>query len=639
MYVKYIDLSKENYSEYNNSENSIIDLEKTNIFIGKNNSGKSRLMRQVLINEYNQIYYVNTDFEDFIDLKQNIEKMIEDMTDYVKEKYKETYLYKENIRTEIYRSKEDEEKLGIFICNLLYYEYNDTVYRMLQGKRILKSPYSMSRDNSFPQNHGNRQMKLKIKDAYSKIIDEKQDAKPDTIYFPAFLSLRKLDNVDNEKDARYHEGISKMFFKDYFSKLKDFNNIKTGQEIYLDMKKQLLGLNKDRERFLQYEKYIGENFFNSREVSIFIKDDDNNIYIKEGNEKPYPIYELGDGLQTLITITYYLFNNNDRPLKVFIDEPEIHLHPGLQRLLISKLQEYKNCQFFISTHSSSMIDICDEYDEDTAIICVDKIDCEKKAYNSGYDDMNLYDLIGIRPSSIILSNCTVWVEGPTDIYYIDTFLKLYSKLKNKRQFILGYNYNYAFNGSINIASKIDFDNDETATMKINKLSKNNFIIFDNDNLNEENANYKKIQNLKSKLGEGCHVIKKLKTIENIIPPKILQEYYEQNYNPKDKKIKPIVLDFFDKISNEYETDKYFEMDFAEQMAEHINKYVSKRDIKKYRQYCKKLWKSNKYNLAIYVSNRISDMQEEEQKKLFEKTMVGFIIMIKKIYKFIDRNNI
>ena len=45
------------------------------------------------------------------------------------------------------------------------------------------------------------------------------------------------------------------------------------------MKKQLLGLNKDRERFLQYEKYIGENFFNNREVSIFIKDDDNNIYI------------------------------------------------------------------------------------------------------------------------------------------------------------------------------------------------------------------------------------------------------------------------------------------------------------------------------------------------------------------------
>ena len=32
MYVKYIELSEEKYSEYNNSESDIIKLEKTNIF-------------------------------------------------------------------------------------------------------------------------------------------------------------------------------------------------------------------------------------------------------------------------------------------------------------------------------------------------------------------------------------------------------------------------------------------------------------------------------------------------------------------------------------------------------------------------------------------------------------------------------
>ena len=61
-------------------------------------------------------------------------------------------------------------------------------------------------------------------------------------------------------------------------------------------------------------------------------------------------------------------------------------------------------------------------------------------------------------------------------------------------------------------------------MKINKLSKSNFIIFDSDNLNQENANYEKIQKLKTKLGESCCVIKKLRTVENIIPPRILKEY-------------------------------------------------------------------------------------------------------------------
>ena len=88
MYVKYIDLSDKQYSEYTNSENSTVNLEKTNIFIGKNNSGKSRLMRQVLISEYNKNYYINDNFEDFIELKQNIENMLKGMSDYVIEKYK-----------------------------------------------------------------------------------------------------------------------------------------------------------------------------------------------------------------------------------------------------------------------------------------------------------------------------------------------------------------------------------------------------------------------------------------------------------------------------------------------------------------------------------------------------------------------
>lgn len=639
MYVKYINLSEKQYSEYTNNENSIINLEKTNIFIGKNNSGKSRLMRQVLINEYNQNYYINENVEDFIELKENIEKIVSSMSDYALQRYKETYLSRENIRTKIYRNEKDEEKLGLFICNLLYYEENDLIYRKMQSKRIIKTSSSFSRDSNFPQTYGRNPIKTKIKELYIKIIDEKQDVKPNTVYFPSFLSLRKLDNIDTESDAKYHTGISKMFYNNYFAKLKDFKNIKTGQEIYLDMKSQLLGLNKDRERFLQYERYIGENFFNNKEISIFIKDDDNNIYIKEGDEEPYPIYELGDGLQTLITITYYLFMNMDQPLKVFIDEPEVHLHPGLQRLLISKLQDYKNCQFFISTHSSSMIDICDEYDKNTSIVCVDKVNCEKKAYNSAYDDMNLYELIGVRPSSIILSNCTIWVEGPTDIYYLDTFLKLYSELKKKKEFILGYNYNYAFNGSINIASKIDFDNEDTATMKINKLSKNNFIIFDSDNLNKENANYEKINLLKNKLGNRCSVINKLKTIENIIHPQMLYDYYNDNYNSKDKKIKPLVLSFFEKIKQKYGTKEYFEMDIADEMADYINNRVDKKDIKKYRKYCNNLWNSNKYSLAVYFANKIKELPKEEKEQVYKNTMIGFTTMIQNIYKFIVENNL
>ena len=56
MYIPYLDLTEEEYREYK-KEIDRIELSKVNVFIGRNNSGKSRLMRQILISEYNKKYY------------------------------------------------------------------------------------------------------------------------------------------------------------------------------------------------------------------------------------------------------------------------------------------------------------------------------------------------------------------------------------------------------------------------------------------------------------------------------------------------------------------------------------------------------------------------------------------------------
>lgn len=650
MYIPYLNLTEENYKEYKN-ENNIIELSNVNVFIGKNNSGKSRLMREILIAEYNNKYYSNSNYKDFEKLNNAIKKLLikANANDLVENEYKKTYLFKK--KNPSYRRASDEAELATFICNILYPNslYND-IYKKAVDKKILKVTYGQG----FTPNHSFQiagggafllQIRNEIAEYYDLILSNIESCVPETLFFPSLLSLRKLNNLD-ENEPSYHSKLAEMFANEYFSKLKNFhNNIKTGQEIYDDMKKQLLGLNTDRKRFLDYEKYISKNFFNDKEISIFIKDDDHNIYVKEGEEKEYPIYMLGDGLQTLLTITYYLFMNSSKPMKIFIDEPEIHLHPGLQRVFISKLQDYNNCQFFITTHSSNLIDICDEYDENTSIICVEKTEDQKKIYNSEYDDMDLYTLLGTRPSSIILSNCTIWVEGPTDIYYIESILQLYCDINNKKKYKLGYNYNYAFNGSINIASKIDFDDkSENITMKINRLSKKNFIIFDSDNLDPESANYKKIQKLKQKMGDNCYVIKKLKTIENIINPKILQDYFEINYNPKQKWKKIEVTNFFEKLKAKYGEKDYFSMNIAKELAQYLkknepkNEKIKKQTLDYYNKSINNFWKANKYSLSIFFYNTINQLKHEEKKHIYDTMMHEFIIMIEKIYNFIKSNN-
>ena len=93
-----------------------------------------------------------------------------------------------------------------------------------------------------------------------------------------------------------------------------------------------------------------------------VKDDV--LTIKIGDEKERPIYDLGEGIQSIILITLPLFlyldiskiqNTN---VLVFIEEPEIGLHPSLQRILLETLldQRFENYQFFFTTHSNHFID-------------------------------------------------------------------------------------------------------------------------------------------------------------------------------------------------------------------------------------------------------------------------------------------
>ena len=52
-----------------------------------------------------------------------------------------------------------------------------------------------------------------------------------------------------------------------------------------------------------------------------------------------------------------IFLEQDREAFFFIEEPESHLHPEWQTMLINTLQEFHKHTFFISTHSASFINI------------------------------------------------------------------------------------------------------------------------------------------------------------------------------------------------------------------------------------------------------------------------------------------
>lgn len=644
MFINYIDLSDEEYKEYKSTDDEIIKLNKMNVFIGKNNSGKSRLMRKVLKQHVDDKIFTNKD-DDIKVIQPQVKYFLKDSNEdkvekFFRNKYLKTWLANSH---NYYRNNKEERKLAELVVGISHHGSRlSELIGILDNQNIFRDALNYNYDSGYGlfsgwKNQTFERNKENLSSSYLSILKSKQDVKCQTLYFPSMLSLKKLDNTSDNQKSKYNTNMWNILKEEYFKEIQEFgkDNIKTGQEVYQDMKRMLLGLKIERDNFSKYERYISDNFFDGKDVSIFINEKDSNVHIKIDEEDSYPIYNLGDGLQTLIVITFYLFMFKSENLKIFIDEPEIHLHPGLQRLLICKLLEFDKCQFFITTHSSAIIDICDEFQKEVSIICVEKNGVEKCAYNIEYKDIDVFNLIGTRPSSLILSNCTIWTEGPTDPNYINAFLEIYQEKLHRKKFVLGYNYNYAFNGSINIASKFDiYSDDEKLKMKLDRFSKENFMIFDSDNLNEENANYIKIQKIKEKMNDKCYVVKSIKTIENIVPSNILREFFSQ-LKIKDSKRKQQILDYFD---NEFDKRNTNKLDIADDLAEYIHNCDKRFSIKNQYKYCNNLWSQNKNELSLFFENKVKDMNLEEKIQLYDNLNEDFKRMIEKIYQFIEKAN-
>ena len=146
------------------------------------------------------------------------------------------------------------------------------------------------------------------------------------------------------------------------------------------------------------------------------------VHVKEGDDEDRPIYDLGDGIQSIILLTYKVFMAEESTM-FFIEEPEHFLHAGLQRTLIETFAKHKEHMFFMTTHSNHFLDLAQERD-DISIQQVSRVNGESKVQAS-LDYGELLNELGVRASSVLLANCSIWVEGVTDKLYLRAYLNKY----------------------------------------------------------------------------------------------------------------------------------------------------------------------------------------------------------------------
>jgi|GEM_PF-460184 len=299
------------------------------------------------------------------------------------------------------------------------------------------------------------------------------------IYIPTLRGAGTLYQKQKDKLTSISQDIYRESVYKYYYGL-DKDSIYTGQSLYKDIRKSRNGRKKQRDAFSEFEKFIQEQFFpNHDEVDIVALEEEEggniNIYLEKDSDEGRELHDLGDGLQALILMLYPIFMAEKGSI-FLIEEPEMHLHPGLLSTFIRTLLreeeiKKKELRFFFSTHSTHLLDFVYEAPEDFSLFALEQ---NHKSKGSSYirqikeKDIALLNLMGVNNSSLFIANSSIWVEGHTDRKYIQGLLYAFEQyLKEKLERIpslqedLHYCF-FEFAGS-NLAHYIFFDEEENAT--------------------------------------------------------------------------------------------------------------------------------------------------------------------------------
>lgn len=123
-----------------------------------------------------------------------------------------------------------------------------------------------------------------------------------------------------------------------------------------------------------------------------------------------------------------------------VEEPEMNMHPALQRRLLQYWQENTKNQYFIATHSAALIDSSAK----TSVFHLthDGIQTRVDYALDPRQRRTICDDLGFKPSDLLQANALIWVEGPSDRIYIKRLIEELAA----GQLQEGSHYSFAFYG-------------------------------------------------------------------------------------------------------------------------------------------------------------------------------------------------
>ncbi|XLZ70492.1 AAA family ATPase [Massilia sp. SR12] len=217
------------------------------------------------------------------------------------------------------------------------------------------------------------------------------------------------------------------------------------------------------------------------------KDDEWEVYLHEAKKGSIALSSSGSGIKTVLLVLSYIHLLpilSKKPLSNYVfafEELENNLHPALLRRLLAYIAEQSNRNgfpVFLTSHSGVAIDIFSRQKESQILhVTHDGSQASVSKTTTYVEHRGILDDLDLRASDLLQSNGIIWVEGPSDRIYLNSWIKLLSGDSLKE----GVHYQCVFYGGrlLSHLSGVDMDSVGDAIPLLG-INRNAAILIDSD---------------------------------------------------------------------------------------------------------------------------------------------------------------
>lgn len=249
-------------------------------------------------------------------------------------------------------------------------------------------------------------------------------------------------------------------------------------------------------------------------ASLSVTSDSAEIVIRRAERPALPLDSFGTGLHQAIILAAAATVTSDH--LVCLEEPELNLHPLLQRQLIQYLVSKTSNRYMIATHSAHLLD--------SVAPRITHVELRNHVSSAGRvtNPTHLFRVateLGYRASDLVQSNCVIWVEGPSDRVYLRHWLKQWDD-----ELIEGLHFTIMFYGGSLLKDLTPDDPDVDDFISLRRINRNLAILIDSD----KRSPHARLNGTKRRVIEGMSAdvsdavwVTSGYTIENYIPWELL----------------------------------------------------------------------------------------------------------------------